>query len=491
MRHGDRSLRHDARPGCPLAGEPVPLHQNGPHIDQAALWADLRDRFGTVAPVEIRPGTAAWLLLGYHESLQVLRDTEHFSSDPGNWREVREGRVSLEQCSSISRGRPLAIPEEGGRHRRLRTPIAHSLARVGEGRLCAEVQSLADGLIDTFVAEGRVDLIGRYARLLPIMLLNRLFGLDEECGSLLRDLVVHVDEEPSADARIRDFCTVLVEHKRVRPGADLPSWLIEHPAGLTDEEVATQLHLLIHAGTTPTTHLIGNTVRRFLVEPRLAATFSSGSMSPGDVLDYVMWTDPPLRVLPARYPTCDMRLGNAWIREGEALLIGIASAHDDPGTGNSGGAAATRNNRAHLMWGVGSHGCPAQSFARDMAGIAVTSVLERLAGLRLDGSADTRVRWCDPVFVQGLAELPVAFLPAAPRRSPVPRPAVEPAGTLERRLVRVPAPSKAKGARYHKDVPAADSSAPTTETLSVSVPAPKKKRKERAHSVGARYHVPR
>lgn len=478
---------------CPLPGHPVPLHHNGPHIDQAALWHDLRQRFGVVAPVEVSPDVQAWLLLGYHESLQVLRDTHYFSTDPRRWRAVRDGQVSLSEPTPL-RDHALAVPGDHEQHRRLRSPLAASLGRLPEGVLFTETSVLAHTLIDAFVAEGSADLVGQYARLLPLMLLTRRLGLDTDSATLLCDLLVRGPEvmEPSEVARrVGDFCRVLVEHRRVQPGNDIPSWLIQHPSRLTDDEVVAELRLLLHASDDPTTHLIGNTLRRLFVEPRLMAAFTGGSVSPTDVIDYVMWVDPPLPVLPARYAVCDMRVGSSWIREGDALLVGLASAHNDLGTGD-GGAISARGNRAHLMWGAGAHTCPAQRFAQDVVSIAVTSILDRLVDLHAVAVPRPEIRWRDTVFVHGVTELPVRFVPGAPHglaRDPVPGHN----DPRSRRLARIPTRNRAKGARYHNTTAAQTETAPEPETLAVvtdDTDRKPRKQRERTRPAGARYHVP-
>lgn len=43
--------------------------------------------------------------------------------------------------------------------------------------------------------------------------------------------------------------TELVEAKRARPGADVTSRLLVHPAGLTDDEVIRDLRVLLIAAT--------------------------------------------------------------------------------------------------------------------------------------------------------------------------------------------------------------------------------------------------
>ncbi|WP_055522473.1 hypothetical protein [Streptomyces graminilatus] len=53
-------------------------------------------------------------------------------------------------------------------------------------------------------------------------------------------------------------CLELAHLKRRQPGADVTSWLLAHPARLTDAEMIQQILLVIGAGTEPSTNLLSN-----------------------------------------------------------------------------------------------------------------------------------------------------------------------------------------------------------------------------------------
>src|SRR2546421_692925 len=77
----------------------------------------------------------------------------------------------------------------------------------------------------------------------------------------------------------------LVESKRERPGADIPSRLLAHPSNLTNEEIALDLAVVIAAAHQPTMFWIGNTVRLMLTDVRFATNLSGGRASVAQALN--------------------------------------------------------------------------------------------------------------------------------------------------------------------------------------------------------------
>lgn len=419
----------DGEPACPAPAGLPRLYGPTPDTGRDSLWDELRERHGPVAAVELEPGVRVWLLLGYHENLTVLQSPHLFSRDTRRWREVVEGRVEPSATRPALSWRPNALYADDAEHTRLRAPIVAALSRVDMAATARDVRRIADDLIDTFIADGEADLIGGFADPLPVLVLNRLYGLPDGYGHMLGDLtrVVFGDDARRAGeavVRIQQYFAGLVARKRRSPGNDLASWMLEHANGLTDHEVAHQAALINNAGHQPTTHLIGNTMHTLLTDERIRAAYADARLSVRELLDHVMWTDTPFQVLPARFALQDVRIGNAEVRTGDALLIGFDPAHRDPAvrrgreeTGVVSGA------RAHLMFGAGPHACPARELARMIAATGVSALHERLAGLR-PAMDPVLLRRVPSPFVRGLAALPVEFTPGEPR--PRPTPAADP-----------------------------------------------------------------
>lgn len=403
------------------------LHEPMPASGRDELWDRLREQHGPVAPVELEPGVRVWLLLGYQESLGVLQNPHMFSRDTRRWREVVEGRVSLSRPTFS--WRPNALYADGAAHTRLRTPIVDSLARIDMAAAERTVRRIAHDLVDSFVANGSADLIAEYADPLPVLVINRLYGLPDSYGHMLGDLTGTVFGEDGtraedAVARVHQYFTGLVARKREHPGDDLVSWMLQHPIGLDDNEIAHQAALISNASHQPTTHMIGNTLWTLLSNTRVRAAHADARLSVQELLDHVMWRNTPFQILLGRIALQDVRIGQATIRAGDALIIGLGPAHRDPAVQSGhddSDTGLTDGGRAHLVFGAGPHACPARELARMIAATGVSVLHERLSGLRTAVSLES-LRWNHPPFLRGLRALPVSFVPGDPVNPPPPAP---------------------------------------------------------------------
>ncbi|MTV29345.1 cytochrome P450, partial [Nitriliruptoraceae bacterium ZYF776] len=116
------------------------------------------------------------------ENLTLLQQPHLFSRDTRHWREAVEGRVDLAKTLPLMSWHPSALYADGAEHARLRTPIMDALARVDMTEVAHTVRLLADERVDAFTAAGVADLIGEYAGRLPVLVVNRLFGLPDSYG---------------------------------------------------------------------------------------------------------------------------------------------------------------------------------------------------------------------------------------------------------------------------------------------------------------------
>ncbi|WP_308425151.1 cytochrome P450 [Wenjunlia tyrosinilytica] len=406
-------------PGCPAhtghsAG--VPLYGPDFAADPASVYQRLRHS-GPMAPIQLAPGVDATLVTGYTTALDVLRSPETFSKDPRRWHALADGRVAPDNpVVPMMAYRPNALFSDGEAHRRLRLAITDSLERVDPNALRGYVEHSADTLIDRFGPEGRANLLGDYASVLPLLLFTRLFGCPPAYGDrLVAGMAAIFDgiDAEKANADLTQCLMDLVALKRAQPGPDVTSWLMAHPARLNDEEMIHTLVLLMGAGTEPEQNLIANGLRLLLSDDRFAGSLSGGSMPIEDALDEVLWTDPPMANYGVHFPIRDVELAGVRLREGEPVVISFAAANTDP-------ALATDNrmgNRAHLAWSAGPHACPAQSQARLIAAVAIEKLLDRIPDVELAVPVD-RLVWRPGPFHRALTELPVRFPPLAAQAAP-------------------------------------------------------------------------
>ncbi|MEU4492241.1 cytochrome P450 [Streptomyces sp. NBC_00210] len=417
-----RPVRDDAvpPPGCPAhAGARSVEQLYGPEFaaDPMASYARLRAH-GSVATVDIAPGVSAWLVTGYETALEVLRSPERFSKDPRRWRALADGTVPADSpVVPMMMYRPNALWTDGDEHSRLRGAITDSLGRVDPDALRGYVEHSADTLIDRIGPKGRADLLNEYGAVLPLLVFNQLFGCPPDTGDKLVEGMsgifdANADSE-KANALLTEGVAELVALKRRQPGPDVTSWLMAHPAQLTDEEMMHQLVLLMGAGTEPQQNLICNGLRLLLSDDRFAGDLAGGSVPVEDAIDEVLWTDPPLANYTIHYPLHDLELDGTLVCEGEPILISLAAANTDPSLAGD----RRTGNRAHLAWSAGPHTCPAKSPARLIAAVALEKLLDRLPDIEL-AIAVEELEWRQGPFHRALAALPVRFPPISPADLP-------------------------------------------------------------------------
>ncbi|MFD9595390.1 cytochrome P450 [Kitasatospora sp. NPDC059973] len=411
MESPQRSAPQSPPPGCPMHGGPTPLYGEMFSSDPEAVYDALRAH-GPVAPVELSPGVDATLVTSHEVALRVLQNPGLFARDSRRWSALKEGRVPMDSpVLPMMFYRPNCLFTDGTEHLRLRKAVTESLERLNDNRLNRHVERIAGYLIDQFSPLGRADLINDYAKLLPLLLFNQLFGCPADIGDrLTRSMSALFDglDVLQANEELNACLMDLVALKRRQPGDDITSWLVQHPAGLRDEELKDQLVMLMGAGVEPERNLIGNALLLLL-----SGDAGSG-MRIEDALDDVLWNNPPIANYATHFPMQDVEVGGVRMPADSPVVISFAAANTDPALTD---ARLTLSKGAHLAWGAGPHACPAKSPAQLIALTAIECLLNALPDVTLAVPAQS-VGWRPGPFQRGLVSLPVRFSPA-PVRPPV------------------------------------------------------------------------
>ncbi|NUS42140.1 MAG: cytochrome P450 [Mycobacteriaceae bacterium] len=399
--------------GCPR----VPLSDPRFHADPAALYQDLRRDHGAVVAVELPGGVPAWLVIGYRELHQVTSDPDLFPRDARLWNQREVGRPEWPMPSMAGPPTPSITGTAGGEHRRHVGMVEPSLEAVDPHELRRTCEELADQLIDAFCGRGDADLVSEFARPLPVLALARVLGFPNADGPQLHGTLATI-AHGGTDAKVayQAFAAHtkrLLAAKRSRPGRDLASRMLSHPAALSDEEVVLDLMAVILAGHLTTADWIANSVRLMVADDRFAAAFG-GRRSIGQAMNEALWEDTPVQVVAGRWAARDAVLGGRGIRAGDLLLLGLAGANADPHVRRhlADGGAPAAGNSAHFAFGYGEYRCPfpAQEIAEVIAQTGIEVLLDRLPDL------DLAVPAADPArrpsaFQRGMTALPVRFMP--------------------------------------------------------------------------------
>ena len=378
-----------------------------------ALHALRRESPVHVGPIDLGEGAeladpslpAPVTVLGFDEVVQVLRDGETYSS------------AIYGEVVGMVMGRTILQMDEP-EHRAVRTLVASSfrskmLARWEEDLVARVVNEL----IDTFIDEGRTDLVRSVTFNFPVQVIARILGLPREdyptfqrWAIELTSVATNWERGVAASAALRDYFAGVMAERRATPGDDLISDLVRAEVDgthLSDEEIFSFLRLLLPAGVETTYRASGSLLFALLQDrAQFDALFADRSLFPQAFEEAVRW-EPPVTVI-LRRATRATELAGVPIEEGAdlALLIGAANRDErkypDPDRYDM-----FREQRPHVGFGFGVHVCLGMHLARMESRIAINTLLDRLGPFTLDPEAE-------PPHIEGMAfrsplSLPVVF----------------------------------------------------------------------------------
>lgn len=412
--HADSAF---ALPECPAHAGLKRLYGPEAEADPMGLYEKLRAEHGPVAPVLVHGDLSAWLVLGYRENLDVARTPARFSRDSRLWRDMREGKVGADHpLAPLAAWQPLCNFADGDEHARLRGAVTDSIGRFDRRGIRRYVTRFANLLIDDFAETGRAELVSQFSEHLPMRVMVQLLGMPEQYGPRLveaaRDMLKGTATAVASNDYVMQTLRELVARKRATSDNDLASWLIEHPAGLTDDEVEQHLRLVLIAAFETTANLIANTVHMVLTDQRCRANLAGGHMTLPDMLEQSLWDEPPFTTILGRWATGDTEFAGQRIKAGDMLLLGLAAGNADPEV-RPDLSVSVQGNRSHLAFSGGPHECPGQDIGRAIADTGIDVLLTRLPDLRLS-VPESDLRWVASLMSRHLVALPVEFTPSRP-----------------------------------------------------------------------------
>jgi cytochrome P450 len=400
-----------------MSGCPVRLHGPEFQTDPGTLYEKMRAEHGPVVPVTMEGDVPAWLVVGYRELHQVLSTPGVFarsSSRWNSWHLVPPDWPMLPMVMQL----PTVLYSEGAAHRRRAGAVSDALSGTDLHELRTTTARMADRLIDSFCAGTSTDLRTSYTARLPALVLSWMYGLDDVRGDhLADDMNTMIDGGPDAMAAQQSLMAAmagLVAERRVRPGPDVVSRLLGHPAGYTDEEAVPELIVLLGGGNQPTAEWLGNALRLMFTDERFGASIAGARSSVQEALNEVLWEDTPTQIHAGRYAVHDVELGGQFIRQGDLLLLGLSGANRDPLV-RSAADRGGHGSQAHLSFSHGAHQCPypAREIAEIIAVTGVEVLVDRLPDIEL-AIPESELRWRPSPWVRGVAALPVTFTPTEP-----------------------------------------------------------------------------
>ena len=387
-------------------------------------FAAMRER----DPVLLQPGidgeTPIWFVTRYDDAVAVLLDDERFVRDPAL-------ALTPDELAASTAGMPASLAfvdthmlnKDGADHRRLRRLVTKAFTPRMVEQLRPRIQEIADSLIDAVADRGEMELVDDFAFPLPITVIAELLGIPPGDRDRFRAWSAAIVTPTFGPAELEQFgahldafvayLRELFAARRAAPGPDLVSALLQaEEAGdtLSEEELFSMVVLLIVAGHETTVSLIGNAVLALLRHPdQLAALCAEPALVPNAVEELVRYDGPVERTL-NRWAATDVELRGHTIRRGQSVIVILGSANRDAERFSDADRldVTKEADSRHLGFGRGSHYCLGAPLARLEAEIALTTLLQRLPGLRL-AIDENDLAWRPLPLFRSLAALPVAW----------------------------------------------------------------------------------
>lgn len=378
------------------------------------------DQVRAVAPVWRVPGTSVVLVTSFASVSEAVNRPQDFSSNLGGL--IHRGADGL----------PALIPFGGDETDVLATadPPVHTVHRGAVfpelvARRMAELRPEVDELALSFLVpaldRGRFDVMDAVANAVPIRVVSRLVGWQDEDPDVLLAAAFDSTKILRATRPLDE-----VEAAMVRTAA-VGGWIAEqlrgaldHPCegllGVLAEAVdrgelqfsdgLVILHTLLSAGGESTTGLLGNAVYLLAGDPALQATLRADPDLLTPFIEEVLRVESPFRQH-MRQVRHDTELQGVEIPAGSIVLLMWGAANRDPAEYDHPDEIRLDrpSPRHHVGFGRGIHLCVGAPLARLEADVVLRRLLELTSGIRLD--PDRPVAREDSLMIRRFQQLPV------------------------------------------------------------------------------------
>lgn len=354
-----------------------------------------------------------WLVTGYHEVAEVLRDPERFSSYPNNLVPHGFGKFI-----------PLEIdPPDHSAYRHVLQPLFNPLRMKA---LEPQIRSIVTDLIDGFAARGHAEFISEFAHELPARAFLALMGWPLEDAQMFTeatDTTLHGvpggTEEESNQARaeaaakmLAYFAGVVADRRGRADEDDITTSIINSDIEiggsrrrLTDDELCNMFMLLLIAGLHTTQGSLAWSVLHLSANPAQRQRLVHEPDTIPAAIEEILRIE--AAVSAGRNVTRDTTLGGVDLKAGDQLLLILSGANRDRREFSSPNEVhVERTPNRHLSFGAGPHRCLGSHLARIELRIALEELTRRLSDLAPDPDGTVI---SNAGQVRGVLQLPVRF----------------------------------------------------------------------------------
>jgi cytochrome P450 len=374
-------------------------------------------------PVFYASNLGLWVVTRHSDVLAVLKDHGTFSSRGAL--KSSPAPYPADVQAVLAEGypdMPYIIEVDPPLHDRLRGLVTKAFTPRRIAELEPRIDEMATALVDGFAADGRGDIIERFAWPLPLRVLGELFGVPRDDLERLHRwgqdwLLVQQELPPErrlehgrGSVELQRYFVRAVEQRIEQPTDDLLGALvtareqIDPPLSIV-EIAGLPLDLMI-AGHVTVTRAIGNTLHRLFNQPALRDDLLDSATAP-KAIEEILRLESPAQGL-FRVTTREVDVGGVRLPAGARVMVHFASANRDGCVfaGPDDYDLDREDLAKHLAFGKGIHFCIGAPLARLELSVALPMLLRRLSGLRPASEPGERE---EVFFARGFRTLPVQW----------------------------------------------------------------------------------
>ncbi|WP_165190878.1 cytochrome P450 [Caulobacter soli] len=407
-------------------------------------------------PIYQLPESGIVVVTGFDEALEVLKNTEDFSS-------VLAPQGPAAALPFQPQGSDITPQIEAHRTEFVGgdllvslddRPHAFSRALIGglftPSRLKANeafIAEFSDELVRGAVAKGGCDLIKEIATPFVTLVIADLLGVPADDRQLFMDAIEAGPPPGSLDANdliaqnqplvlMGGYFVGYVHDRRENPRDDVLSELAnaKYPDGSTPDalEIVRLATFLFGAGQDTSAKLLGNAMKFIVDQPGLQDQLRADPKLIAPLLEEVLRVEGSTKMT-ARIARKDSRIGHLETPAGTKVMIALAAANRDPRRWEDPQAFTLNRPRIkeHLAFGRGAHVCAGAPLARVEVRLILEKFLEHTSNIELveekHGPPGARTLEFEPSFIiRGLGNLHLKLTPAAGFKPPEPAKADKP-----------------------------------------------------------------
>jgi cytochrome P450 len=283
-------------------------------------------------------------------------------------------------------------------HARQRNLVLKAFNKRSVDAMIPRITEIAEKLADDIAAQdGPFDFVAVFGSPLPTTVMAELLGIDASDRADFRRWslgcmqALNPFRTPEQTALYEESTTTLADYLRIEidkrrggDGTDLISGMAraeEAGDSLSTEDIVLLTRLLLIAGNSTTTDMIGSGVVQLLKNPDQLAKLRAKPDLIDNALDEILRVEPPVAQALRTAPE-DMEIADKQLKKGDTIHLSLLGAHYDPALNpDPGRFDIERKDIQHFAFGGGAHYCLGAALGKAQGRIVLPMLLERFPGL--------------------------------------------------------------------------------------------------------------